>query len=166
MLFMDIAYEYSTWREDVGSGGDTKIQFSGRGLLSGEREKIKLFTAPIRPHYIAFTGEKIRGVIVEEEDDEYAYFVLLWEQGVERIKIRLVVRGRYSTEIFSTNRYSCRVNWVGRHIHVLVFPGKFSARKIRPSGYRIARTNRGLEVSWLWSRGFRGLVTIVLSKAT
>jgi len=156
--------EYSVWREFVQRGGALRVQFTARGLAEGE--ELVAFVFPARPHSITVTGEEIRGVVVEEADGGYAYIVKRWRGDRGRIKLRLAFKGRYLGEVFDGEVYRVRVDWSGRHQHVLLFHGSYSPRSVRPRGYRAGRERGRLAVSWLWDRGYRGELYVRLASAS
>lgn len=158
-----LRYEYSVWKEFVRRGGGVRIDLAARG--HSPNQEFLAFYAPIRPHSLAVSGEGVSGIrAVGRADGVFGYYVFKADDR-RRVKFRVSLKGRYTRDVFDGKRYESDVEWVGRHQHILVFHGSFSPRVVSPKRFFVDRKRGMLYVSWLWERGYRGKVFVLLSSA-
>lgn len=161
---MRIDYIYSSWVEEFRPSGEVKVIFNGRGYLRGTGDSTYLFSAPIKPFYMAVHGEWVRGVFYERGEVN-RFSVIPCERGEgDKVRVRLVVRGVFKEGVLKDGVYTVPVDWRGRHKHVITIVGAVKVGGVRPQGALVSRHRAGFTLSWLWREGYKGLVSLKFTK--
>ena len=153
---MRIEYIHTVWLEQIHPNREVKVIFNGRGVLYGKGNELLVFEAPITPFYMAVYGEWMKGMIIEDGGiNKFIVFVRNKTEG-DKVKIKLVVKGIYSPEIYDGRKYRQIVNWKGKHLHVIQTLPSYKIQSVKPKGYKLQRSRNKVSISWLWKKGYTG----------
>jgi hypothetical protein len=132
----------------------------------GTLTKIEIFSSLFKPQALSIKGDRVRGIIAENKEEEYFYHAL-FENAHEgdKLKLEVIVDGKSTRKTLKEDGYYSNFAWNTRHVQRIIFPRGWKILSAIPSGY-VIETFRGFpSIRWNRNGKFWGDVQVKVKKA-
>lgn len=128
--------------------------------------KVEIFSSLFKPHALSIKGEKVRGIIAENRQEEYFYHALFEDaHAEEKFELETIIDGESTRETLKEDGYYSNFAWNTQHVQRIVFPKGWKILSAIPKGY-VIETFGGLpSIKWNRDEKFRGDVQVEVKRA-
>lgn len=130
IMWSKTSWSFIELTEKIGKGDVRQLIIQEKVLIGddvvgnmGTLTKVEIFSSMLKPRALSIKGEKVRGIIAENREEEYFYHALFEDvHAGERMRFKVFIKGKSTRETLKEDGYYSNFAWNTPHIQRIIFP--------------------------------------------